>query len=162
MKEIIINVDSESDLYSTFGGVGDLSEEFKDFVIDKLKDTDLLEPVQFIFVSQEAVDEQRVRDSISTWIQDEKHDIQREEHTNRLRQLWMLIIGVVFVALSIVVEVLVGEISFTVLSTIGAFALWEAANVWIVENPHLRHRRHLVKHMSNNYTIIFKTINGES
>ena len=66
MKEIIINVDSESDLYSTFGGVGDLSEEFKDFVIDKLKDSDLLEPVQFIFVSQEAVDEQRVRDSIST------------------------------------------------------------------------------------------------
>jgi hypothetical protein len=161
MKEIYINVDSESDIYSTFGGPGDLNGEFVDYVIGKLKDSELLEPVQLIFQSHEAMDEQRVRDSISMWIKNEKHELQREEHTNKLHQLWLLIIGVVFVAISIAVELLVSEFSFTVLSTIGAFALWEVANGWIVENPQLRLRRLLVKHMNNNYSVIFKTLNGD-
>jgi hypothetical protein len=161
MKEIYINVDNESDIYSTFGGPGDLNGEFVDYVIGKLKDSELLEPVQLIFQSHEAMDEQRVRDSISMWIKNEKHELQREEHTNKLHQLWLLIIGVVFVAISIAVELLVSEFSFTVLSTIGAFALWEVANGWIVENPQLRLRRLLVKHMNNNYSVIFKTLNGD-
>lgn len=161
MKEIYINVDSESDIYSTFGGPGDLNGEFVDYVIGKLKESEILEPVQLVFQSREPMDEQRVRDSISMWIKNENHDLQREERANKLRQLWLLIIGVAFVAVSIAVEVLVSEFSFTVLSTIGAFALWEVANGWILENPQLRIRRLLVKHMNNNYTVIFKTLNGD-
>lgn len=148
--------------YSTFGGPGELNEEFVDYVIGKFKDSELLEPVQLIFQSREAMDEQRVRDSISMWIKNEKHELQREEHTNKLRQLWLLIIGVAFVAVSIAVELLVSEFSFTVLSTIGAFALWEVANGWILENPQLRLRRLLVRHMNENYTVIFKTMNGDA
>ena len=162
MKEIYINVDSESDIYSTFGGPGELNGEFVDYVIGKLKDTELLEPVQLVFQSREPMDEQRVRDSISMWIKNEKHDLQREERANKIRQLWLLIIGVAFVAVSIAVELLVSEFSFTVLSTIGAFALWEVANGWILDNPQLRLRRLLVKHMNNNYTVIFKTLNGDA
>lgn len=162
MKEIYINVDSESDIYSTFGGPGELNGEFVDYVIGKLKDSELLEPVQLIFQSREAMDEQRVRDSISMWIKNEKHELQREEHTNKLRQLWLLIIGVAFVAVSIAVELLVSEFSFTILSTIGAFALWEVANGWILENPQLRLRRLLVRHMNENYTVIYKTMNGDA
>jgi hypothetical protein len=160
MKEIYINVESENDIYSTFGGPGELNGEFVDYVIGKLKDTELLEPVQLVFQSREPMDEQRVRDSISMWIKNENHDLQREERANKLRQLWLLIIGVAFVAVSIAVELLVSEFSFTVLSTIGAFALWEVANGWILENPQLRLRRLLVKHMNNNYTVIFKPLNG--
>lgn len=162
MKEIYINVDSESDIYSSFGGPEELNGEYVDYVIGKLKDTELLEPVQLIFQSREAMDEQRVRDSISMWIKNEKHELQREEHTNKLRQFWLLIIGVAFVAGSIAVELLVSEFSVTVLSTIGAFALWEVANGWILENPQLRLRRLLVKHMNENYTVIFKTMNGDA
>ena len=162
MKEIYINVDSESDIYSTFGDPEELNGEYVDYVIGKLKDSELLEPVQLIFQSREAMDEQRVRDSISMWIKNEKHELQREEHANKLRQFWLLIIGVAFVAGSIAVELLVSEFSVTVLSTIGAFALWEVANGWILENPQLRLRRLLVKHMNENYTVIFKTMNGDA
>ena len=161
MKGIYINVESESDIYSTFGGPGDLNGEFVDYVIGKLKESEILEPVQLVFQSQEPMNEQRVRDSLSMWIKKERHELQREERANKLRQLWLLIIGVAFVAVSIAVEVLVSEFSFTVLSTIGAFALWEVANGWILENPQLRIRRLLVKHMNNNYTVIFKTLNGD-
>ena len=161
MKEIYISVESENDIYNTFGGPGELSGEVVDYVIGKLKDSEILEPVQLIFMSREAMNEQRVRDSISMWIKNEKHELQREEHTNKLRQLWLLIIGVVFVGLSIAVELLVSEFSFTVISTIGAFALCEAANVWFVENPQLRLRRLLVKHMNENYSVIFKPMADE-
>ena len=161
MKEIYINIDNENDIYSTFGGPGELNGEFVDYVVGKLKDTELLEPVQLVFQSQEPMNEQRVRDSLSMWIKKERHELHREERANKLRQLWLLIIGVAFVAVSIAVEVLVSEFSFTVLSTIGAFALWEVANGWILENPQLRIRRLLVKHMNNNYTVIFKTLNGD-
>lgn len=160
MKEIYINVESENDIYSTFGGPGDLNGEFVDYVIGKLKESEILEPVQLVFQSQEPMNEQRVRDSLSMWIKKERHELQREKRANKLRQLWLLIIGVAFVAVSIAVEVLVSEFSFTVLSTIGAFALWEVANGWILENPQLRLRRLLVKHMNNNYTVIFKPLNG--
>lgn len=132
-----------------------------DYVIGKLKDSDKLDPVQLIFQSREPMDEQRVRDSISMWIKNEKHELKREEHASKLRQIWMLVIGVVFVAVSIAVELLVSEFSFTILSTIGAFALWEAANLWIVEPPQLRIRRILVRHMNENYTVIFKPMNDE-
>ena len=161
MKEIYINVENENDIYNTFGGPGELNDEFVDYVIGKLKESEILEPVQLVFQSQEPMNEQRVRDSLSMWIKKERHELQREERANKLRQLWLLIIGVAFVAVSIAVEVLVSEFSFTVLSTIGAFALWEVANGWILENPQLRIRRLLVKHMNNNYTVIFKTLNGD-
>lgn len=144
-----------------FGGLGDLNSEFVDYVIGKLKESEKLDPVQLIFQSREPLDEQRVRDSISMWVKNEKHELKREEHTSKLRQMWMLAIGVVFVALSIAVELIVSEFSFTILSTIGAFALWEAANLWIVETPQLRVRRLFVKHMNENYTVIFKTMNEE-
>lgn len=71
MKEIYANVESESDIYSTFGGPGDLNGEFVDYVIGKLKDSEKLDPVQLIFQSREPMDEQRVRDSISMWIKNE-------------------------------------------------------------------------------------------
>ena len=161
MKEIYINVENENDIYNTFGGPGELNDEFVDYVIGKLKESEILEPVQLVFQSPEPMNEQRVRDSLSMWIKKERHELQREERANKLHQLWLVIIGVVFVAISIAVELLVSEFSFTILSTIGAFALWEAANVWIVENPQLRLRRLLVKHMNNNYTVIFKTLNGD-
>ena len=162
MKEIYINVENENDIYNTFGGPGELNDEFVDYVIGKLKESEILEPVQLVFQSPEPMNEQRVRDSLSMWIKKERHELQREERANKLHQLWLVIIGVVFVAISIAVELLVSEFSFTILSTIGAFALWEAANVWIVENPQLRLRRLLVKHMNNNYTVIFKTLNGDA
>jgi len=95
------------------------------------------------------------------WIKNEKQELKREEHASKLRQIWMLVIGVVFVAVSIAVELLVSEFSFTILSTIGAFALWEAANLWIVETPQLRIPRILVRHMNENYTVIFKPMNDE-
>ena len=161
MKEIYINDESENDIYSTFGGPGNLSGEFKDYVIDKLKDSDTLDSVQLTFVSSEPMDEMRVRESIGIWIKDEAHDLQREEHAMKLHQMWLLIVGVVFVAVGIAVELLVSEFSFTVLSTIGAFALWEVANGWIVENPQMRLRKLWVKHMNDNYAVIFKTLNDE-
>lgn len=130
-------------------------------MIGKLKESEKLDPLQLIFQSREPLDEQRVRDSISMWVKNEKHELKREDHTSKLRQMWMLAIGVVFVALSIAVELIVSEFSFTILSTIGAFALWEAANLWIVETPQLRLRRLFVKHMNENYTVIFKTMNEE-
>ena len=53
MKEIHINVESESDIYSTFGGPGDLNGEFVDYVIGKLKEFEILELVQLVFQSRE-------------------------------------------------------------------------------------------------------------
>ena len=87
MKEIYINVESENDIYSTFGGPGDLNGEFVDYVIGKLKESEILEPVQLVFQSREPMNEQRVRDSLSMWIKKERHELQREEHTNKIHQM---------------------------------------------------------------------------
>ena len=46
-------------------------------------------------------------------------------------------------ALSLLVQSQVNTLTYTILSTIGAFAMWVAAAIWIVENPKRRVRRHI-------------------
>ena len=61
-----------------------------------------------------------------------------------VEQLWMFAIGVLFIAVSLILEKRIPVVWFTVLSTIGAFSIWEAASIWIVRNPALRLNRKMV------------------
>lgn len=62
-----------------------------------------------------------------------------------LKQFWMFGIGVLFIAFGLYTSdklpALIGEI----ISTIGAFAMWETASIWIVENPENRIKQRWIK-----------------
>ena len=65
----------------------------------------------------------------------------------------MFAVGVCFIAVSLALESKVGVVWFTVLSTIGAFSMWEAASIWIIQNPRLRLRKRIVGKLKDNISI---------
>lgn len=81
--------------------------------------------------------------------------LKREARINITRQLWMFILGALFITVSVSIEKFVDKVAFTILSTIGAFAMWEMAGVWIIQNPRLRQRRRMLRQLRDRCTIEF-------
>ena len=55
----------------------------------------------------------------------------------RQRQINMFLIGIIFIMLWIFIGASIESVGAEVLSIIGSFAIWEAANIWIVDNPEI-------------------------
>ena len=72
-----------------------------------------------------------------------------------IQQLWMFIVGFVFIGLSLMIDETSNAVLFTVLSTIGAFSMWEAASIFIIQNPKLRRRKFILKKLSHDIIINF-------
>ena len=66
----------------------------------------------------------------------------------------MFIIGVVFIVLWLVVSAVSEGVGAEVLSIIGSFAVWESANIWILDNPEIRMNKLFVKHLRDAEIII--------
>ncbi len=49
----------------------------------------------------------------------------------------MFLIGIIFIMLWIFIGASIEAVGAEVLSIIGSFAIWEAANIWIVDNPEI-------------------------
>jgi hypothetical protein len=56
----------------------------------------------------------------------------------------------------------VGVVWFTVLSTIGAFSMWEAASIWIIQNPKLRMRKRAISRLKERFTLSFVNTSNDS
>ena len=144
MHTIKFKIDEEKDLYNPFD-VDDilLSEDVKNYISGQLTSRKIGDQVEILIISQKPIDKEKVEKAFYQWIADEEMDIKREFRKNLLQQFWMFGIGVLFIALSLAFEDKVGMVWYTVLSTIGAFSMWEAASIWIIQNPKLRMRKRI-------------------
>ena len=59
----------------------------------------------------------------------------------------MFAIGIVFIAIWLLVETYTSILIVEILSIIGSFAIWEASNIWIVEKPSIRLKRHRLRRL---------------
>ena len=59
----------------------------------------------------------------------------RERKLNAIQQWRQFAIGLVFIVLGITLHNMFSSVALEVLSIIGSFAVWEAANKILVENP---------------------------
>lgn len=92
-------------------------------------------------ISDEDIDMDNLKNAFEKYLSVERLQLKKEKKANTVKQLWMFGVGVLFIAVGLyaasVLPALLGEI----ISTIGAFAMWEAASIWIVENPRNRLKR---------------------
>ena len=154
MYTIKIKVDEEKDLYNSFDADDVLlSEDVKSYITGRLVGRKLGDHVEIMIVSSNPIDKDRLRKAFHTWNTEEEQDIKREYRRNILQQFWMFVVGVVFIALSLFFEDKVGMVWYTVLSTIGAFSMWEAASILIIQNPRLRMRKKITKAIGKNARI---------
>lgn len=92
-------------------------------------------------VSDQPVNEERVRSAFHDYVDHEYNSLVREQRRTRIRQLRLFLIGIFFIAIWLYFSMKKDNIFVEVLSIIGSFAVWEASDIWIVESPELRIRK---------------------
>lgn len=158
MQDITLNVTDEEQLYNSFDPQGNLlKDEVKTYLLGEIEIEGRVDGVRLGVHSATPLDEGRFNDGVRRWVEDEEESIKATHRVNVIQQMWMFGLGVLFIALSLLLQPMVSVVWFTVLSTIGAFSMWEAASIWIVQNPKLRLRKHAVKRLKEQLTIHFNT-----
>ena len=79
----------------------------------------------------------RVRSNIRSSLEDSIGGVWREKRCNTLKQIRLLILGTFFISVWLISSAFLDGIWPEVLSIIGSFAIWEASNIWIMDNPKL-------------------------
>ena len=164
MQDIALNVTNEEQLYNSFDPQRNLlNEEVKSYLLGEVQIEGRMDGINLEVRSTTPIDEERFKSSIRRWIEEEEQSIRVTRRRNVIQQAWMFGSGVLFIALSLLLQPVVNVVWFTVLSTIGAFSMWEAASIWIVQNPKLRLRKHAVKRLDSELALRFSmSAPGES
>lgn len=157
MQEVMLNVTDEEQLYNSFDPRRNLlRDEVKTYLLNEVQIDGRMDGINLEVRSSAALDEERFADGLHRWIADEERSIEKTSRRNTFQQIWMFGIGVLFITLSLLLQPMVGVVWFTVLSTIGAFSMWEAASIWIIQNPKLRMRRRAVARLKEGLTLSFQ------
>ena len=136
MNSVKLQIENESDLYNSFDPDEiTFTEEVRSYILRQLDKADVDREISFQVLCSRPVSEEKLKKAVDAWIREAKEDLHEKNRENMIHQLWMFGIGVLFLYLSIVLQEKVSVVWFTVLSTIGSLAIWEAASIWIIENP---------------------------
>ena len=158
--EIKVKIDRESDLYEPLNPEKELNQDITAYMERQIADRNIGEKVLIHIISQESVNEQDVSKAFWDWIHGIEDSFQKQRKTNWVKQAWMFIVGVAFIAAGLFLQSHVNIVVYTVVSTIGAFAMWEAAAIWIVEGPSNKIRKRVLKNITKGVEFQFETIDG--
>ena len=154
MNIIKLKVENESDLYNPFDIEGKtLSDDVKNYITEKLQADKSDKGVELQVFSKKEIDQDKLDEALTEWVDQEENISKKTYRRNLFQQLFMFIFGVVFIVLSIALESKIHVVWFTVLSTIGAFSIWESCSIWIVRNPKIKIHRRVVKKLRANHTV---------
>lgn len=151
--EIRIRINEEYDLYEPLSPDIELSSDVISYLEQKIDERNRGERLLLHIISSEPVNERNVREALSAWRSKIERSLKKQRHTNWVRQLWMFGVGIIFTALGVILELNENTVSFTVLSAIGGFAMWDAASVWISENPLLKVKEKRLQQLSEDYEL---------
>ena len=154
---ITVEINKESDLYCPYNSDHEINDAISSYIIQKVvENKKKKDDVAVRIVSDEPVNEDSIREAFRKWVAVGCSRIKKETRIKIIQLVWMLGIGIGFVALSLALKPYVNNILFTVISTIGAFAIWEAASIWIIDSPALRLRSRMFKKWFDHMELIFE------
>lgn len=148
MYEIKIKVHEEADLYNGFDPDQiQLKDEVVSYITRKYQEKERNDRYCMHIISDVPVDEERVRRNFRKYVKEEVGIINRDHKRSSMKQVLLFVIGITFIAIWAAMSSKTGVIVLEVLSIIGSFAVWEAANVWIVDKPAMRIQQLRLKKM---------------
>ena len=135
--EIRVRVADESELYNPFDPDKlTLNEDLLQYLVNRYSERELGKPTSLVFVGA-AIDGKHLKAALRRHVESELEKNRREKKLNYAKQLRLFLIGLAFVTAGILLGQVLEAVPVEILSIIGSFAVWEAANIWIVENPGL-------------------------
>ncbi len=136
------NIKDESRLYNPFDDLNKtLSDDVISYIYGKYSVMDPRDGLAIRIISPEEIDMDNVRRAFSDYLDTARLKLRIEKKRNMIRQFWMFAIGVLCIGFGIYAVISVPALPGEIISTIGAFSMWEAASVWIVKNPENRLKR---------------------
>ncbi len=138
--EIKLKIREESDLYNAFDPEKEiLSDEVSSFLRKKFSENTFpLEKIELKIISEKPLDQNRCKKNIKSYVENELNLLSRQKKRSLVKQIWLLALGMFFIALWIFLESITESVIATVVCIVGWFAVWEAANIWLVESPEMR------------------------
>lgn len=147
---INIKIHAESDLYNPFDeSKSTLNGDVVEYIANSLEKRKIQEKIILSIKSDTPVDSERVRKAFQNLIVEKKNQIKKQRKLNMLKQLRLLIIGVVFIALVIFLNNKLDPLLVELISIVGSFSVWEAANIWIVENPKIHWENRFLQYLNS-------------
>ena len=148
MYEIKIKIHEEADLYNAFDpDQVQLKDEVVSYITRKYQEKERTDQYCMHIITDVPVDEERVRRNFRKYVEEEVGIIRRDHKRSSMKQALLFIIGIAFIAIWAAMSSKTGVIILEVLSIIGSFAVWEAANVWIVDKPAMQLQQLRLKKM---------------
>ncbi len=155
MYEIKLRIHSEDELYSPYDETRrTLNSDVADYLSEQYSKKEIRDEILLKVKCDTPVSYERVRDAFRELIQEKETQAANQKRLNRLKQIWLFAIGVVFVAAAILLEGVVRAIPVELMSIVGSFAVWEATNIWIVENPRARITKRTIRKLRDTKILI--------
>ncbi|MBQ8935373.1 MAG: hypothetical protein IJ049_03100 [Oscillospiraceae bacterium] len=152
--QINIHVDREDDLYNSFdSGRQTLSNDLIEYISDCYTEKHLDERAVLSF-SGASIDTECLKNALQRYVRHEIEQNDRERKRNFAKMIRLLAIGLVFVAAAILLSTRLDSILIELISIVGSFAVWEAANIRIVENPSVRLRECFLKRLQETEIVV--------
>lgn len=145
---IKVKVSDEDDVYNKYDPNDlTLNNDMLDYIKGFSADCRKAEKILIDFICDKSLDEDKLQKAFHATVENETKQLHQEKKRNNVKQLWMSGIGSLFILVGILLENNVSELTTAILSTIGSFSLWEAAAIWIIENPANRMKRRWLKNL---------------
>ena len=156
-RTIKMKLNKEDDLYHPLDPDGILlSEEVKDYLFDRLSEKAFREQIELRIRFEGPFDQNKAETAIRKWPETELANMRRESKLNILKQIRLIAVGLVFIMASLVLKDKIPIVWDTVLATIGSFSIWEASNIWLIQNPRIRNRRIGLRWLQEHMDIVFE------
>ena len=151
MSEYVIRlkISEEKDLYHPLDADWQLwNDDVVSYVMHKYSEKHFGEKPELYIVSDQPVNDKRVRASFQKQMTAEMELLKKEKRMSNIKQLRLFLIGLVFISLWLFLSARMDGVWPEVLSIVGSFSVWEAANIWIVGKPELRMRKRRLQYLA--------------
>ena len=136
IHEIKLKIQSEADLYNPFD-VDEtvISDDVASYITQRYREKYWKDKLVLNIISGEDIDLDKLNAALRHYIDGEFMVLLNERQKNLINQIWMFFVGAVLIGIRIYAPPELPVFARELISTVGAFSLWEASSIWIVKSP---------------------------
>ena len=148
--EIQLNISNEEQLYNSFDKFNKtLSDDVYSYINSRIEFSHITDKIEIVVNSDNKINNDNFINSYNTYIDEQLNLVEKEGKLNTTKQIWLLLIGVLFITISLMLNEKLNVIFLEIVSTIGSFSLWESANSWLIERKVIVGKRLKLKRLKN-------------
>ena len=156
IKDIRIIVENENSLYVPYSPESEFNEGLKSYIRSKVAELSSGSGIRLVVISPTAMDEEKFKTAIRNWTRDQKAVFAREDKITSRTLISLLVFASFFIILSMYLSKYDNVFSYTIIPVLGSVALGRAAGMFISEMPVSKGKKHYLKEVEKNSTIVFE------